>query len=56
MTDSPLNPELTSAQQLLGDFAPELASLTDDVLFGRVWARLKRPHATAANNETKEND
>ena len=31
--------EETPAQQLIGDFAPELVSLTDDVLFGRVWAR-----------------
>ncbi len=27
------------AQQLMGDFAPKLAELTDDVLFGDVWAR-----------------
>ena len=26
------------AQQLMGDIAPELAALTDDVLFGQVWA------------------
>lgn len=31
--------EKTPAQKAIGDFAPELASLTDDVLFGRVWAR-----------------
>ncbi len=29
----------TRAQQLVGDFAPKLAQLTDDVLFGDVWAR-----------------
>jgi 4-carboxymuconolactone decarboxylase len=29
----------TAAQQLLGDFAPKLVSLTDDVLFGDVWER-----------------
>lgn len=29
----------TRAQQLVGDFAPKLAALTDDVLFGDVWAR-----------------
>jgi len=29
----------TRAQQLMGDFAPKLAELTDDVLFGDVWAR-----------------
>ena len=27
------------AQQLVGDIAPKLAELTDDVLFGDVWAR-----------------
>jgi 4-carboxymuconolactone decarboxylase len=26
------------AQQLMGDIAPKLADLTDDVLFGQVWA------------------
>lgn len=31
--------EQTPAQKAIGDFAPELVSLTDDVLFGRVWAR-----------------
>jgi 4-carboxymuconolactone decarboxylase len=29
----------TKAQQLIGDFAPKLVSLTDDVLFGDVWKR-----------------
>ena len=29
----------TQAQQLIGDFAPKLVSLTDDVLFGDVWKR-----------------
>jgi 4-carboxymuconolactone decarboxylase len=29
----------TPAQQLIGDFAPKLVSLTDDVLFGDVWER-----------------
>ena len=27
------------AQQLVGDFAPKLAEVTDNVLFGDVWAR-----------------
>lgn len=31
--------EPTRAQQLVGDFAPKLADLTDNVLFGDVWAR-----------------
>ena len=29
----------TRAQQLIGDFAPKLVSLTDDVLFGDIWVR-----------------
>jgi 4-carboxymuconolactone decarboxylase len=29
----------TRAQQLMGDLAPKLAQLTDDVLYGDVWAR-----------------
>lgn len=29
----------TRAQQLVGDVAPKLAELTDEVLFGDVWAR-----------------
>ena len=32
-------PARTRAQQLVGDVAPKLAELTDDVLFGDVWAR-----------------
>ena len=35
MTES----QQTPAQRLIGDFAPKLVSLTDDVLFGDVWAR-----------------
>lgn len=31
--------EPSRAQQLMGDFAPKLAELTDDVLFGDVWQR-----------------
>jgi len=31
--------EQSRAQQLMGDFAPKLAELTDDVLPGDVWAR-----------------
>jgi 4-carboxymuconolactone decarboxylase len=34
MTDEAKSP----AQQLLGDTAPELVRLTDEVLFGQVWA------------------
>jgi 4-carboxymuconolactone decarboxylase len=31
--------ELTGAQKMIGDFAPKLVELTDDVLFGDVWER-----------------
>lgn len=31
--------ELSPAQRLVGDFAPKLAELTDEVLFGDVWER-----------------
>jgi len=31
--------EQSRAQQLMGDFAPKLAELTDEVLFGGVWER-----------------
>lgn len=31
--------ELTPAQKKIGDFAPKLAELTDDVLYGDVWER-----------------
>ena len=32
-------PPQSRAQQLVGDISPKLAELTDDVLFGDVWAR-----------------
>jgi 4-carboxymuconolactone decarboxylase len=35
--------EQSRAQQLIGDFAPKLAELTDDVLFGDVWQRAELP-------------
>ncbi|MEE1765228.1 carboxymuconolactone decarboxylase family protein [Streptomyces sp. SP18BB07] len=31
--------EQSAAQKLLGDFAPKLVELTDDVLFGDIWER-----------------
>ncbi len=31
--------EPSRAQQLMGDFAPKLAELTDEVLFGDIWER-----------------
>jgi 4-carboxymuconolactone decarboxylase len=40
VTDGPdPAPQRSRAQQLVGDIAPKLADLTDDVLFGDVWAR-----------------
>lgn len=30
---------MTTAQRAIGDFAPKLVELTDDVLFGDVWER-----------------
>lgn len=35
----PADPELSVAQRLVGDIAPKLAQLTDDVLFADVWER-----------------
>lgn len=32
-------PQPTQAQRLMGDIAPKLADLTDNVLFGDVWER-----------------
>jgi 4-carboxymuconolactone decarboxylase len=36
MTDAE---NLTPAQRAIGDFAPKLVSLTDDILFGDIWER-----------------
>ncbi len=38
----------TPGRRLLGDFAPKIVQLTDDVLFGDVWKRPAYPPATAA--------
>jgi len=35
----PESKELTVAQKNIGDFAPKLVELTDNVLFGDVWKR-----------------
>jgi 4-carboxymuconolactone decarboxylase len=35
----PESQEQTAAQKMIGDFAPKLVSLTDDVLFGDIWER-----------------
>jgi 4-carboxymuconolactone decarboxylase len=34
-----MSKEPTAAEKLIGDFAPKLVELTDDVLFGDVWER-----------------
>ncbi|MEV0802917.1 carboxymuconolactone decarboxylase family protein [Kribbella sp. NPDC050281] len=34
-----MTPEPTPAQRAIGDFAPKLVELTDDILFGDVWKR-----------------
>ena len=34
-----MSKEPSAAQKMIGDFAPKLVELTDDVLFGDVWAR-----------------
>lgn len=38
-SDAPQSAQPTRAQQLIGDFSPKLVELTDEVLFGDVWAR-----------------
>ena len=38
----------TPAQQMIGDFAPKLVELTDEVLFGDVWARPQLSPGTGA--------
>ena len=37
------NSQPSGAQRLIGDFAPKLVSLTDDVLFGDIWRRPELP-------------
>jgi 4-carboxymuconolactone decarboxylase len=34
-----ISKEPSASKKLLGDFAPKLVQLTDDVLFGDVWER-----------------
>lgn len=34
-----MNKEPSAARKMLGEFAPKLVQLTDDVLFGDVWER-----------------
>lgn len=41
--DAPTSAEPTPAQRAVGDIAPALARLTDEVLFGDVWARKALP-------------
>ena len=37
------NPRPSGAQRLIGDFAPKLVTLTDEVLFGDIWRRPELP-------------
>ena len=37
------NPQPSGAQRLIGDFAPKLVTLTDEVLFGDIWRRPELP-------------
>ncbi|HEY9214333.1 MAG TPA: carboxymuconolactone decarboxylase family protein [Ancylobacter sp.] len=39
MSDAAPAQQQSRAQQLMGDVAPKLAELTDDVLFGDIWER-----------------
>jgi 4-carboxymuconolactone decarboxylase len=41
------NKEPSVAPRPIGDFAPKLVELTDDVLFGDVWARPGWPRGIA---------
>jgi len=36
-------PDQTPAQRAIGDFAPKLVELTDEVLFGDIWKRPELP-------------
>ena len=51
-TQAPAQPapakEPSRAQQLMGDIAPKMADLTDNVLFGDIWERPGLSSATAA--------
>ena len=38
-TNAPAGAEPSPTKKMMGDFAPKLVSLTDDVLFADVWAR-----------------
>jgi 4-carboxymuconolactone decarboxylase len=38
--------EPSTTQRLVGDIAPKLAELTDEVLFGDVWARTELARRT----------
>jgi alkylhydroperoxidase/carboxymuconolactone decarboxylase family protein YurZ len=43
----------SSAQQTFADFAPKLAELTEDVLFGDIWERPGTPASERATGPTK---
>ena len=48
MTDQPR--QVGGGRQAIGDTAPKLAALTDDVLFDDVWNRPSCPPGTAASS------
>jgi len=38
-----MSKEASPVQKMIGDFAPKLVELTDDVLFGDIWERRQLP-------------
>lgn len=43
-TDPMTDPtELTPGQRVIGDFSPKLVQLTDEIIFGDIWARPELP-------------
>jgi 4-carboxymuconolactone decarboxylase len=43
--------EPSAAERMIGDFAPKLVELTDDVLFGDIWERLGLSKAAVDRRE-----
>ena len=43
MQQANIDPAIGKGQQVMGDIAPRLAQLTDEVLFGDIWQRLGLP-------------
>jgi 4-carboxymuconolactone decarboxylase len=42
-TDQPAPDERTPGQRVIGDFSPKLVQLTDEIIFGDIWARSELP-------------